>query len=420
MFNISADSNGSGRRNNNRNATQSGAPPSLRGSTIERSRSARNVLAAQASARSLRASTMERSGSARNVLGAPSRSSLPILERGSSQRNLRGLPDRCRNGSGTTQASALESLRSRGARRSNSTRRFFVADQHARNNGSISSTSAASASLGERLRRVNLERGDSTSSIGSMSMSIQPHSLLNNSLHTTNSNRFGSGSSQIFQDSTTSALTMESMSMSSRAPTSSLSRLSSSRMTAAASASASASLSAFLPDASASFSGDTDHDDMMSLFSKDSVRVRQHQLTSSGHSDGSGSGSGSGTSTNGAQRLAGRGNAALLRGGLEHAFQLNLEQHTARSSRADENMHAMAQQLQMNAAGGGNGLMTDSSASWISALPPNPSLVLEQQPQFGRAETLDEEMQSVASGNTNYSFDSRLPAALNLINAPLE
>ena len=319
------------------NAAPLSAGRSKRQTPVNRSRSDRNVFAAAGRPLPiLERGNVDRSRSARNVFAAAGRP-LPILEREGSTRNFRELPDRRRTNSflesGPSPAAPRGNLR--GQRRSNSTRRFFVTDQSSRsstaptNNASAAAAAATAASLGERLRRITLDRQDSSSSIGSMqstgesmrslvsgssSQVVQNHHNFNlnvnnqGSLHSNHSNNRsiqsrlsnnhsiqsrlsnnhslqshfshgGDGRSNgghhgtinnnnavnpNFHDSVTSFLSMDSMSLTSRAP-----------------ASVCLSFGSVNPDASFSGYGDDDDGesaDMMSLFSKDSLRVRQVQM----------------------------------------------------------------------------------------------------------------------------------------------
>lgn len=178
---------------------------------------------------SLRATnTLNRSRSARNVMAR----TLPILERGGSTRNFRELPaDRRLESTGS--ARNLQGIR----KRSNSTRRFFVAEQNARgSNTSNSSHTVTAASLTNQFRRVTLERSDSNSSMGSF-QSWGSHA-------STMCSSSNCNTSQSNHDSILSILSMESMASRAQAP----------------------------PSVSDS------EDDMMSLYSRDSVKVRLGQL----------------------------------------------------------------------------------------------------------------------------------------------
>ena len=196
-----------------------------------------NHHATDRSMNSLRASnsTMNRSRSARNVVSR----TLPILERGGSTRNFRELPPD-RN---------LQGVR----RRSNSTRRFFVADQNARGSANSGSSHAAS-SLTNQFRRVTLERTDSNSSMGSVqSWSSHASTLASSSNHYSSSNY---NTSQSNNDSTLSILSMDST------------------LTMASRVQAPPSVS----------SAD---DSMMSLYSRDSVNVRHSQLQGNANNNNS-------------------------------------------------------------------------------------------------------------------------------------
>jgi hypothetical protein len=194
-----------------------------------------------------------RSRSARNVMAR----TLPILERGGSTRNFRELPagDRRRNAmtmmespGSTRNMRALPDRRVPG-HRSNSTRRFFVHDQASRSSGTSGSQTTAS-SLSSQFRRIQLERTDSASSMGSVA-SWGSGGVGDSSLNT--------GGSNTYNDSILSILSMESLTTTGTATTP----------------------GGRLPS-HCSHSGDTsDTDDMMSLFSKDSVRVRQNQMEQS-------------------------------------------------------------------------------------------------------------------------------------------
>jgi hypothetical protein len=190
-----------------------------------------------------------RSRSARNVMAR----TLPILERGGSTRNFRELPagDRRRNtlmmmeSPGSTRNMRAVPERRLPGHRSNSTRRFFVNDQGSRGSATSASLTTAS-SLSTQLRRIRLERTDSASSMGSAgswgSMG------LGDSSHNTGS--------YTYNDSILSILSMESLTTTGTATTPG-SRLPS------------------------HCSQGTETDDMISLFSKDSVRVRQNQMEQS-------------------------------------------------------------------------------------------------------------------------------------------
>lgn len=199
-----------------------------------------------------------RSRSARNLMAR----TLPILERGGSTRNFRELPagDRRRNGlmpmespGSTRNMRALPAGRLPG-QRSNSTRRFFVHDQGSRSSGTTGSQTTAS-SLSHQLRRVQLERTDSASSMGSVA-SWGSTGFADGS-HSTGSHNHGS---HIYNDSILSILSMESLTTTGTGCT----------------------LGSRLPGHCSQRSETTsDTDDMMSLFSKDSVRVRQNQMEQS-------------------------------------------------------------------------------------------------------------------------------------------
>ena len=189
---------------------------------------------------SLRASnTLNRSRSARNVMAR----ALPILERGGSTRNFRELPPDRRRGN-------LAQLESQGSarnlamrRRSNSTRRFFVTDQNSRG-GSTSSSSTTAASLTNQFRRVTLERTDSNSSMGSFQSWGSHASTMCSNSYSNNGSHSNNNTSQSNNDSVLSVLSIDSTLSMARAP----------------------------PSVT-----DTD-DEMMSLYSRDSVKVRHNQL----------------------------------------------------------------------------------------------------------------------------------------------
>lgn len=251
--------------------------------------------AAQTGSRSILRASLDQSRSARNVFAGSGRATLPILERGGSTRNFRELPDRRRNGSQLESPAPSRSL-TRGQRRSNSTRRFFVADQSVRSNGTSSATTAST--LGERFRRITLERTDSASSMGSIQSSVcggsnqRSNNNNNNNSFNNNSNHFGLGlgfgatstnntsianlnssshhsghggggnnnnHNNNYQDSFSSALSMDSLSL-------------------AANAATLHSFGSFNPEASFHNDLDDSEADMMSLFSKDSVSVRVRQV----------------------------------------------------------------------------------------------------------------------------------------------
>lgn len=340
---VSSNTKGGNTITNRLNGTSMNAAPlsggrSKRQTTVNRSRSDRNVFAAAGRPLPiLERGNVDRSRSARNVFAAAGRP-LPILEREGSTRNFRELPDRRRTNSFLESSPSPAAPRGnlRGQRRSNSTRRFFVTDQSSRsstaptNNTSAAAAAATAASLGERLRRITLDRQDSSGSIesmqstgesmrslvsGSSSQVVQNHHTFNHnvnnhgSLHSNHSNNqsiqsrlsnnhsiqsrlsnnhslqshlshggdgYGNGGAHHgtisnnnavnpnFHDSVTSFLSMDSMSLTSRAP-----------------ASVCLSFGSANPDASFSGYGDDDDgesEDMMSLFSKDSLRVRQVQM----------------------------------------------------------------------------------------------------------------------------------------------
>ena len=203
---------------------------SKRPSTVNRSRSDRNVFAAAGRPLPiLERGNVDRSRSARNVFAAAGRP-LPILEREGSTRNFRELPDRRRTNSflesGPSPAAAGGGGPARGnlrgQRRSNSTRRFFVNDQSTRSSGGSANHTnpAAAASLGERLSRITLDRQDSSSSIGSMhstgesmrslvsgssSQVVQNHYNFNLNAHHNNNNN-NNGSLHSNQSNTQSSL----------------------------------------------------------------------------------------------------------------------------------------------------------------------------------------------------------------------
>lgn len=197
-------------------------------------------------AASLRASnSMNRSRSARNVMAR----TLPILERGGSVRNFRELPADRRRGNANLlespgSARNLQAYR----RRSNSTRRFFVADQGSR--GSTASASATASSLSNHFQRMNLDRQDSASSMGSFQSFGANSSMCSGTANNSNN------------DSVLSILSIDSnLSLICRSPA------------APSSLSTSTHTHAEL---------ETDAESMMSLFSKDSVRVRHSQMESLG------------------------------------------------------------------------------------------------------------------------------------------
>ncbi|CAB9508722.1 expressed unknown protein [Seminavis robusta] len=229
----------------------------------------------------MNSAAMNRSRSARNVMAR----TLPILERGGSTRNFRELPpDRRRSAMLMMESpGSTRNMRSlpenRVRQRSNSTRRFFVADQASRSSQSAGGTTisnASSSSLSNQFRRINLERTDSASSMGSMQSWGSMRSLgcgtddngADDSGHNTN------------HDSTLSILSMESLSIAT--PTSQITNNGVRQYSFHSNPYYLGSgNSGHNNNNNTNGSVTTETDDMMSLYSRDSVKVRQNQMEQS-------------------------------------------------------------------------------------------------------------------------------------------